>query len=53
MKYLENQMRSKGYDMKRFMRMVYNTRTYQRASTTRILSRPTSPTTSLGRSCAA
>lgn len=34
MKYLENQMRSKGYDMKRFMRMVYNTRTYQRAATT-------------------
>ncbi|MGI9241991.1 MAG: DUF1553 domain-containing protein, partial [Verrucomicrobiales bacterium] len=34
MKYLEGQMRSKGYDMKRFMRMVYNTRTYQRAATT-------------------
>ena len=34
MKYLEEQMRSKGYDMKRYMRMIYNTRTYQRASTT-------------------
>ncbi|MFT5411016.1 MAG: hypothetical protein ACI9NC_003750, partial [Verrucomicrobiales bacterium] len=34
MKYLEEQMRSKGYDMKRYLRMIYNTRTYQRASTT-------------------
>jgi len=34
MDYLEKQMRGKSYDMKRFMRIVYNTRTYQRAATT-------------------
>ena len=34
MRYLEQQMRNKGYDMKRFMSMIYNTRTYQRAATT-------------------
>ena len=34
MKFLENQMRNKAYDMQRYRRMIYNTRTYQRASTT-------------------